>query len=618
MRLGIGPPSRAFFVVAVVAFSSAAEAGADRISAEADTMIPSPLAVFGETDALLDRKASFRLDHVGRKDPRFSAAYMGAVAEASTRTVLASMHGHTAIAPLSPVRFPLVAQAPRMTAGFFYAAYPAAWSPAAQHLGVDLAAPAGTFVVSPVTGTVLTNRTGVTDTFQKHLVIRDASTGFEHVLGHINSTLAPGTSVHVGMPVGIVVSAGTGPHVHWGVNTRGVQAAVDGRAGWGWGRAPVTSTREQAIERGWIDPLTLMASAIPAIVQQQSGPAATTQAQAIQQPGAYQPVVHTPWSVWQSDRIPGHQEVLDPRNGCRINAPTTQATSMRWNGACIGSMANGPGILDLFRGTDLILRMHIGPEYGIRVREGDLYYDLDMIPFVFSLTTCERRIGVVSRLVTIGLRRDVSYHYASLLFQNIFITRRLLYLGARFGLDTCFPGDEQFQSYPPTSVVITGRCGAVRCEEIAIGRGFDPRDQTWREEFHLPAQAFLLAAQAEVRQAQAAQLLQSSEPISNLSDFLRSNRAAAMQQLALGRQVIVQFRPDNFLDGKVISVDVHSSPAPASVFFLGGPPTVTAICQIDPAEARGMQEGHRYRVHARLVRLELDTIILDCSAPSRI
>ena len=124
---------------------------------------------------------------------------------------------------------------------------------AAQHIGIDLPAPEGTAVMAPVAGIVLANYTNLADNFLKFLVVIDQLTGDQHVFGHITSDLSVGTGVNVGDQLGVIVRAGTGPHVHWGINSRVVPISAE--QGWGWGRAPISATREQASERGWIDPV---------------------------------------------------------------------------------------------------------------------------------------------------------------------------------------------------------------------------------------------------------------------------------------------------------------------------------------------------------------------------
>ncbi|MFV0643704.1 MAG: peptidoglycan-binding protein [Sphingomonadaceae bacterium] len=132
-----------------------------------------------------------------------------------------------------------------------------------QHLGVDIPAPDGTIVVSPVDGLVVLNRTNVADPFSAYLVIRSEATGDEHVLAHIRSDLATATQVDAGTPVGSIVTAGTGPHLHYGINELSVSAAIDVANGWGFGRAPKSSTSEDALMRGWVDPLPLLNNSQP-------------------------------------------------------------------------------------------------------------------------------------------------------------------------------------------------------------------------------------------------------------------------------------------------------------------------------------------------------------------
>lgn len=123
-----------------------------------------------------------------------------------------------------------------------------------QHLGVDIPAPDGSPVVSPIDGTVIINRTNVSDPFNAYLVIRSNSTGFEHILAHLKSDLAVPATVNAGDTLGTIVKAGSGPHLHYGINQLSVAAALDPVAGWGFGRAPADATPLDAGMRGWLAP----------------------------------------------------------------------------------------------------------------------------------------------------------------------------------------------------------------------------------------------------------------------------------------------------------------------------------------------------------------------------
>lgn len=151
----------------------------------------------------------------------------------------------------------------------------------AQHLGVDLTATTRDNVLSPVDGFVIYNNTrnsGITQ-LKAYIVIKDVSTGWEHVLGHISST-RPTCSVSLfptKCPVSTRVYKGqsiigypmprneVGVHVHWGVNTRSIASAQGYFTGtqwklasgkqWGWGRAPYEAELAMACSLGWINPV---------------------------------------------------------------------------------------------------------------------------------------------------------------------------------------------------------------------------------------------------------------------------------------------------------------------------------------------------------------------------
>ena len=140
----------------------------------------------------------------------------------------------------------------RISSGYFDPNYPP--SENRQHLGVDMLSAVGTPVYAPISGIVVTNKTGAIDVMQAYLVIR-GSDGVEHVLGHIASSLLFGTNVRTGQQVGTIRSWPGEPgrsHVHWGINRLGVAQAMTND--WGWGRAPVTATMSQAAARGWVRP----------------------------------------------------------------------------------------------------------------------------------------------------------------------------------------------------------------------------------------------------------------------------------------------------------------------------------------------------------------------------
>ncbi len=136
-----------------------------------------------------------------------------------------------------------------------------------QHLGTDFRARAEETVVSPVNGTVVVSHAEASRPAEEaYLVIRDAQTQEEHVLGHVQSSLAVGSVVKKGDPVATVRDQGLNTHFHWGFNTRSVTRAMQYRSpclrdnrtqscSWGWGKAPYEASRSDIVGQGWANVL---------------------------------------------------------------------------------------------------------------------------------------------------------------------------------------------------------------------------------------------------------------------------------------------------------------------------------------------------------------------------
>lgn len=184
-----------------------------------------------------------------------------------------------------------------------------------QHLGADLPAAEGTSVVSPVDGIVTFNQTSGIAAASAFIVIREVATGAEHVLGHIDSPIRPGTpqaSIRRGDVVGTVKrwitdSGRNNSHVHWGLNTRRVNTAVerDEVGDWGWGRAPFVATEAQVAQRGWTNPDARLGSDSPPRSRPSESVAAPTWVALLLgrtyptwKPGLYSPNCATEWRDW--------------------------------------------------------------------------------------------------------------------------------------------------------------------------------------------------------------------------------------------------------------------------------------------------------------------------------
>lgn len=162
------------------------------------------------------------------------------------------LHAGLAQAQEEKIVFPVPEATAEVSAGFYDSAYLAKYK--VQHIGHDIPGPDGSKVLSPVDGIVILNKTDADDPMAAYLVIRSKVTGFEHVLGHIRSNLDVSTEVKPGTLVGYIVTAGSGPHLHYGINRLSVAGAINVPAGWGFGRGPATSTIQTAAALGWIDP----------------------------------------------------------------------------------------------------------------------------------------------------------------------------------------------------------------------------------------------------------------------------------------------------------------------------------------------------------------------------
>ena len=95
--------------------------------------------------------------------------------------------------------------------------------PRAAHLGLDIAAPAGMTVLAPADGVVGLVGPGLF--FNGNVVILDHGLGVTTIYAHLGTiAVKEGQTVHRGEAIGTVGQSGraTGPHLHFGLNVRGV------------------------------------------------------------------------------------------------------------------------------------------------------------------------------------------------------------------------------------------------------------------------------------------------------------------------------------------------------------------------------------------------------------
>jgi len=141
------------------------------------------------------------------------------------RLTLATVVAESAPAPLWRGRFRLPVAGPLVTSHGARRDYldPAGNTLAhSQHGGIDIAAPWGTPILAPASGTVaFAGRWSI----RGNVVVLDHGAGVHTVHAHAaNFAVAPGQTVAAGQPVAYVGSTGlsTGPHLHWEVRVNGV------------------------------------------------------------------------------------------------------------------------------------------------------------------------------------------------------------------------------------------------------------------------------------------------------------------------------------------------------------------------------------------------------------
>ncbi len=114
-----------------------------------------------------------------------------------------------------------------VTQGF----YPVAIDGHPFHGGLDLAAPKGTPIKSPVTGTVISVGTNPKYLGGLYVIVReDDPEGLEYYMGHQSQTeVVKGQRVSEGQEVGKVGATGnaTGPHVHFQIREKNAGALQD-------------------------------------------------------------------------------------------------------------------------------------------------------------------------------------------------------------------------------------------------------------------------------------------------------------------------------------------------------------------------------------------------------
>jgi hypothetical protein len=133
-----------------------------------------------------------------------------------------------------------------------------------NHMGLDIAAPIGTGVIAPVSGTVTSagNRGGY-----GNLITLQGNDGVEYRFAHLNSIdVKPGMAVNAGSMIGTVGNTGnsTGPHLHF-------ETRKDGKA---FDPQPLLRQGKSLLDKGISQAKEAAGNAVVAAATAVGGPAA--------------------------------------------------------------------------------------------------------------------------------------------------------------------------------------------------------------------------------------------------------------------------------------------------------------------------------------------------------
>ncbi len=124
-----------------------------------------------------------------------------------------------------------------------------------QHLGTDYRASGDTMVYATRSGKVVENEKR-SDPYDARLIV-EHDDGSRGVYGHVISNLRVGDTVQSGDSIAIVMKSDSqfrfSSHLHYGENRYGRVGFGRNLTNWGWGRAPYSITKSEAMQNGWIN-----------------------------------------------------------------------------------------------------------------------------------------------------------------------------------------------------------------------------------------------------------------------------------------------------------------------------------------------------------------------------
>ena len=153
---------------------------------------------------------------------------------------------------------------------------------------------------------------------------------------------------------------------------------------------------------------------------------------------------------------------------CTISSGLPDATAVRWSGVCEEGRATGPGMLQWLKGREVIWRTRVGPEWDMALRNGILWFDLDLDEFDFTLDSCDQGIsGYRSVVVTAPPDKIPAY------FENRWLVEQILSRAANLAQAECHVP----KGLSNISVSIRHADGT----RIVRGRNYETDRLSWRE-----------------------------------------------------------------------------------------------------------------------------------------
>jgi len=349
-------------------------------------------------------------------------------------------------------------------------------------------------------------------------------------------------------------------------------------------------------------------------------------------------------------------------NTCRFQVPaSSSATSLKWSGACNASVPSGAGILDLYNRDVLIDSLLVGEDWGMALKDGALWYDINLDDFDFTLAKCDA--FPFSR----GVRIDPKQIDRDSYFSNSGIVQLLFKRAAMLAVEQCPAKRHAFSniriwitSVEGLAPVATGYTDAS--EDYKLARYSNSAANKWREEIKRRererqaeiekqkqaaravwiAQEKLRVSEAK-RQAEIASImswetsLSSKAPWTNMADLFQYDPAKTASILSDGHKIVFEVSEISFLDGNVVATgeqgftDIYEgierpaldqiqddfswdlwNKALAESVENFAPRKYTYSCKLAPKQAAGVKQGSSYVFTAKLIQLANEHAVFDC------